>query len=242
MDLRICSALKCVLIIRKKVKKALHKSKLGFYTLNPYVGCQFACRYCYAQLYAKKYFGMDNWGEFVIVRENIPLLLRKEAKPGMYVWLSSMSDPYQPVEAEFELTRKSIEVLGKKRANIDILTKSPLVLRDIDLLKQYEATVGFTIISLERINWEPRAPHPKRRIDALKQLKEEGIKTYVFIGPLLPETDLEAIIRETRDFADFYIIDMLRHVRELSLPPFMPNRKEVMDIIRRLGVKAKVLF
>ncbi len=145
---------------------------------------------------------MENWGETVIVKDNAPELLLKEARRGMNVWLSSMSDAYQPVEAQEKLTKRAIEVLGKKGVNVDILTKNTLILRDLDVLKRYNVTVGFTIVSTKKIDVEKNAPHPRMRIEALKDLKEAGLRTYVFIGPLLPETDVEDIVRKTKDYTE----------------------------------------
>ena len=231
-----------ILIRYIRVKRALTKSALGFYTLNHYIGCTHACDYCYAGLYAKKFYGLDTWGDVVLVKENALHLLRKEVKKGMNIWLSSMSDPYQPIEAVEQLTRKIIGILGRKGANIDILTKNPLVLRDLDLLIRYRATVGFTIISTRPNPLERRAPHPRRRIYALRKLKEAGIRTYVFVGPILPETDVERIIELTKDYADLYYFDRLRHARELDLVPYYPDRSEIRRIAKEHGINARILF
>ncbi len=210
--------------------------------MNHYVGCWYACVYCYARLYGKRYHGIDDWGELIIVKENAPELLLKEARRGMDVWLSSMSDPYQPIEAVEKLTRRVIGVLGEKGVKVDILTKSPLVLRDLDLLKRYDMRVGFTIVSTRRTAWEPRAPHPLARIEALRRLKEAGIRTYVFVGPILPETDVEEIVRRTAKYADFFYFDRLRHAEELGLDPYRPDRSEIERVVRDYGVRARILF
>lgn len=225
-----------------RAKSILTKSTLGKYTINHYVGCHHACTYCYARLYGKKYYGLDDWDNTVIVKQNAVQLARKSVKPGMTVWMSSMSDPYQPIEAKEKLTRQLIGVLGAKGANIEILTKSPLVLRDADLIKRYDALVGFTIVSTRRIDAERRAPHPKARIEALKKLKENGIRTYLFVGPILPETDVEEIVRQTHKYADFYYFDRLRHVKELGMEPFWPDKAEIMRVAREYEIKAHILF
>ncbi len=225
-----------------RAKRALTKSSLGFYTLNHYVGCTHACEYCYAKLYARKFHGLSDWGRTVFVKKNVPELLRKEARRGMHVWLSSMSDPYQPVEAIEGLTRRVVEILGSKGVHIDILTKNPLVLKDLDLLVKYGATVGFTIISTKPHPLEKNVPHPRRRIDALKKVKAAGLKTYVFIGPILPETDVERIISMTKKYTDLYYIDKLRHVKELGLDPYRPDKESILRYIREEGVRAKLLF
>ena len=225
-----------------RARRILTRSALGIYTLNHYVGCTHACKYCYAQIYARRYHGIKNWGEEIVVRTNAPQLARREAKPGMHVWLSSMSDPYQPIEADLKLTRRVLLALGAKGARIDVLTKSPLVLRDLDILRRFDAEVGITLVSTKRIEMEARAPPPKARIQALKRLKKAGIRTYVFVGPILPETDVEEIVDKTRDYADFYYFDRLRHARELGLDPYVPDREALLRLVQRDGVPARILF
>ena len=119
-------------------KTILNKSKIHDYCVNPYTGCQVNCRYCYARLFMARYSGhKEPWGEFVDVKINAPEVLRKQlarAKRGT-VWVSSVCDPYQPLEAKYELTRRCLEELAKSRFPVTIQTKSKLVLRDLDLLE-----------------------------------------------------------------------------------------------------------
>ena len=229
-------------IVYTRVKKALTKSKLGFYTLNPYIGCYHACEYCYARIYARKFRGLEDWDETIVVKKNLPELLRKEARRGIEVFLSTMTDPYQPVEALELLTKRSIEILGERGAKISVLTKNPLVLRDVDLLNRYDVEVGFTIISTQPHPLERRAPHPKQRIRALERLKKKGIRTYVFVGPILPETDVEEIVKRTRNLVDYYIFDRLRHQEELRLEGFHPDKERIKKVVETYQVRARILW
>ncbi|HVP58352.1 MAG TPA: radical SAM protein [bacterium] len=160
--------------------------------LNPYVGCQHACAYCYAT-FMKKYSGHDEpWGEFVDAKINAPGLLKRELRrrrEGRVV-VSSVTDCYQPLEARFKLTRACLEILAISTLEVSILTKSDLVVRDIDLFKRMPCVeVGLTITTdREDIHqmFEPHSSAIADRLAALKQLSKSGVSTYVFIGPVLP--------------------------------------------------------
>ena len=177
-----------------RVKNILTKTGIpGFrYCINPYTGCSHACRYCYAT-FMKRFTGhSEPWGSFVDVRINAAEVLRKQlkrAKRGAVI-LSSVTDPYQPAEMRYMMTRKCLDVLELFQLPINILTKSPLVVRDLDILSRLnEVSVGLTITSDDddvRKLFEPEAPPVSERIEALKKLCMAGIETYVFIGPVLP--------------------------------------------------------
>ena len=176
-----------------RAKSILNRSKVFDYCLNPYTGCQLACVYCYARLFMRRYSGhKEDWGEFVDAKVNAPDLLQKQllrAKRGT-IWISSVCDPYQPLEKKLELTRKCLRVIVQSPFPVNIQTKSPLVLRDMDLiLSSEDADVGFTIpTASEKIAklFEPRAPSIRERIDALEKLHDRGIRTFAFVGPILP--------------------------------------------------------
>jgi DNA repair photolyase len=162
------------------------------YCINPYVGCGHGCRYCYAS-FMKRFTGhLEPWGDFVDVKVNAPDLLRrqlKRAKEGV-VALSTVTDPYQPIERKYQLTRRCLEILLEHQFSVNILTRSPLCLRDMDLLKRFDSIrVGFSITTHdERMKdiFEPRSSSIRSRVEALKALHDEGLRTYVFIGPMLP--------------------------------------------------------
>jgi len=167
------------------------------YSLNPYVGCSFSCRYCYASFMTRFNRYKEPWGNFVKVKVNAPNRLEKELTkkhPGK-INMSTVCDPYQPIEAHYNLTRACLEVFAKFRMisehfPVSILTKSPLILRDVKIIKQIpHIEVGFTISTDdERILrlFEPYSPPLKARLRALQDLKEAGIKTYVLVAPALP--------------------------------------------------------
>jgi DNA repair photolyase len=163
------------------------------YALNPYTGCEHGCRYCYAPniLRVKR----QEWGEYVKVKRNLPAVLAQELKkkpPGL-VGISSVTDPYQPIEEKLNITRYSLELLSKHKFPVSLITKSPLVLRDLDILTQFdynEVTLTITTLDdgLSKI-LEPNAPSPSSRLAALKRLGNEGLNTYAFLGPLYPNLE-----------------------------------------------------
>lgn len=175
-----------------KAKAILSASKVHQYTINPYIGCQHGCSYCYAR-FMKRFTGhREPWGQFVDIKVNAPDLLRLEItkkKPGK-VWISGVCDPYQPLEAKYKLTRQCLEILSQNHWPVVVQTKSPLVLKDIDLLKKeknFEA--GFSIATADdniRKLFEPDASPIKERVRALDELHRAGIRTYVMIAPMLP--------------------------------------------------------
>jgi len=169
------------------------------YCINPYVGCGHGCRYCYAS-FMKRFTGhLEPWGEFIDVKVNAPYLLRrqlKRAKKGV-VALSTVTDPYQPVEKTYQLTRGCLEALLDNQFSVNILTRSPLCLRDIDLFKKFERIeVGFSITThdeeIKKI-FEPHSPSIHSRIEALRTLHREKIGTYAFIGPMLPLDPMQLV-------------------------------------------------
>ena len=175
-------------------KSILSKSQIYDYTINPYVGCSHACGYCYAAFMKRFTNHKEPWGEFVDVKINAPELLAKEIvkkKPVGKVWVSGVCDPYQAVEEQYQLTRKCLEILVSEKWPVVIQTKSPLVLRDIDILEKSKdiVEVGFSIATAEekiRKIFEPGAPPIKERIHALEVLHSRGIKTFAMIAPILP--------------------------------------------------------
>jgi DNA repair photolyase len=184
-------------------KSVLSKSGLkdSKYSLNPYRGCSNACIYCYAPYILRE---GRKWGTFVDVKTNAPEVLEKELRKISEgnVLVSSVTDPYQAIERKYEITRKILEKLKNTKLFVSILTKSSLVLRDIDLLKQMNCEVGITITTMNdniRKLFEPNTSSIEDRMSALKQLKEAGIKTYIFFGPMLPfisDKDLEGTIKK----------------------------------------------
>lgn len=160
------------------------------FALNPYRGCQHACAYCYSPDVLRE-ARWKEWGGFVDVKQNLPILLSKQKnKLSGVVGLGTVTDPYQQAEEKYKITRYCLEQLARSNCTVSIQTKSDMVLRDLDILaKMKKIEVGFTITTLdERLasRLEPGAPSPKKRLDALKKLSDAGIKTWVFLGPVIP--------------------------------------------------------
>ena len=185
------------------------------FVVNPYIGCRFGCKYCYAS-FMGRFVGkkVADWGEYVYPKINAPQLLTKEIErklpdkgKGKEIFFSSVTDPYQGLEVKYRLTRQCLEVLADWgfAGTLSILTKSNLVTRDIDILKRFRnAIVGLTVTSADdgiSRYFEKYAPAVTDRFEALKKLNQAGIKTYAFIGPLLPhfvadETGLEKVFQK----------------------------------------------
>ena len=192
-------------MISMKCKSALNKSRLyGLdYTINPYYGCSHACIYCYVP----SLIGIT-YDEFRVAKpkENIVDVLRKEIrkkKTGI-VGISTATDAYQPLERKYGLTRRILKLLQKYRFPIDIQTKSTLVLRDVDIIKEFDyASVGITITTLnEEIakKWEPFSPLPFYRLETAKKLIEHGIHAYIFFGPVFPLMKREEVKYTMEEF------------------------------------------
>ena len=172
-----------------KCSTLLHRMVYGSatgYTANLYKGCTHGCKYCYAP---SLIHDERTWGRYVDAKMNAPGIMEGEIR-GLRkdeVFLSSASDPYQPVEARYGLTRKCLEVLLRHQFPVTILTRSPLVLRDLDLLTKFEwARVGMSITTVPVRRFEPGVPPLGRRIVTLKRLAAAGIKTWVSLAPVIP--------------------------------------------------------
>jgi DNA repair photolyase len=248
-----------VMIIREKQAKAIiSKSAIYEYVINPYVGCGFGCSYCYAK-FMKRFTGhSEPWGEFVDVKVNAPELLEKEVvkKPVGRVWISGVCDPYQPLEKKFELTRRCIEILGRHNWPFTIQTKSPLVTRDIDLLRGRDnVEAGFTVTtgddSIRRL-FEPNAPPVKARIKALAELHGAGITTYAMIAPMLPGAEkLGAMLQ---GIVDYVLVDRMNYhnadriYKENGLTGFLSEDffnktgKQLYNEFTKQGLKCEVVF
>jgi DNA repair photolyase len=208
-----------MLIVKEvEAKSVLNKSKIYDYCVNCYTGCQHDCAYCYAKLFMRRYSGHEEpWGQFVDVKVNAPELLQKQvrrAKKGV-VWLSSVCDAYQPLEAGYKLTRRCLEVLAAAEFPATVQSKSVLLLLDIDVFRRFkDIEVGFTIATDDdRVSRlvEPGASPVSERIAALADLKAASLRTFAFIGPILP-ADPEALVAALDGKADRILIDRMNYV------------------------------
>ena len=187
-------------------KSIVTHSKIGCQA-NPYVGCLHACRYCYAQYMSRwTQHEKDVWGEFIDVKTWPELTDKQKQKlAGKSIFLSSVTDPYGPQEVEFKRTRLLLEQLKDADASIHIVTKSDLVVRDIDLLMDLDVEVSLSIESLnESFALQlSNAPSPAKRVDALKTLHEAGVKTSLFVAPVFPEiSDITSVIDACKEHVD----------------------------------------
>lgn len=217
--------------------------------INPYVGCAFGCTYCYAR-YMKKFTGhTEPWGEFVDVKINAPLLLEKElrSKKKGEIWFSGVCDPYQPLESKYQLTRKILEILSHYDWHVYIQTKSPLVLRDLDVIKKIKyIDVGFSIgTASEKVRrlFEPKAPSIESRIRALKVLEGEGIRTYAMVAPILPGA--EGLPKLLKGHVDYVILDQMNyHYADWVYKKYGFERVDNLESLARefenLGIKCEV--
>jgi DNA repair photolyase len=213
-----------------RAKSVLNKSKIFDYCVNAYTGCQVNCRYCYARLFMRRYSGHNEpWGSFVDVKVNAPDLLRKQvvrAKKGT-VWLSSVCDPYQPLEQKYRLTRQCLAILAEAGFPVNIQTKMTLVLRDLDIIEKFEEIeVGMTMTTGDegiRRMFEPGASPVSERIAALETIHSRGIQTFAFVGPLLPGGP-ETLISALSGKVDRILVDRMNYM------------ETVIGLYRKLGL------
>lgn len=206
-------------ILEINCKSVLMKSKLpeSDYCINPYLGCMHNCSYCYARFMRRFSNHSESWGEFVDVKVNSAEVLRKQMahnpKRGV-ILIGSVTDAYQPLERKYGITRAVIQELLPYDFPISVLTKSDLVTRDIDLFRQFkDCEVGLTITTLDdkaSRDFEPYASLPGKRLDALSMLREAGIKTYAFVGPILPGiTKVRSIFQALQGKVEFLMAESL---------------------------------
>lgn len=218
-----------MIIKELNIKDYLTKSNLpdSDYVINPYVGCTHGCRYCYAS-FMKRFTGhTENWGEFIDVKRcDKPIDLKKIS--GKNVFLSSVTDCYNEYEKKYCVTRKILEQLVNSDCNLSISTKSKLILRDIDLLKQMKNLI--VCMSINTLDEKFRsdmdnASTLKERIDTLKELHNNGIYTVLFMSPIFPYiTEWKKIIDNTKDYIDEYWFENL-NLRG-------SYKKEILDYIK----------
>jgi DNA repair photolyase len=239
-------------------KTILSSSKIYDYVINPYVGCGHACSYCYAR-FIKKFTGhTEPWGQFVDVKLNAPELLKKEIlkkKPGR-VWISGLCDPYQPLEAKYELTRRCLEILAFYDWPVSIQTRSALVLRDLEILKEFrDLEAGFSVTTADDSNrklFEPEAPPIGERLNALNELHRSGIRTYAMIAPLLPGA--EGLVDKLKGKVDHILVDRMNYhyadwiykkyrlEENLTDEYFMKAGRIIEESCRKAGIDCRVVY
>jgi DNA repair photolyase len=172
------------------------------YTANLYRGCTHGCVYCYAP---SLIHDERKWGAYVDAKINAPAVIDRELRRAkkQVVFISSASDPYQPVEAKYKITRKVLCVLLKHDFPVLILTRSPLILRDLDLLKQFRwLRVGVSITTVPTKFYEPGVPSLDTRLQTLAKLSNNGITTWVSMAPIIPKiilTDMRVLLQRIKN-------------------------------------------
>ena len=210
------------------------------WTINPYRGCEFACKYCYAR-YTHEFMELRDGVDFerkIYVKQHAAELLRQElrrVKPGEEIAIGTATDPYQPIERRLEVTRAILEELSHNAGlELGIVTKSNLVLRDIDLLKRIaennqifiNVTITTLDVDLARI-LEPRAPRPDLRMETVRKLNLERVNAGVICAPVVPGItdsphDLEALVRATAEAGGKYIYANPLFLKPCSAAVFLP--------------------
>src|SRR6204780_4867112 len=223
------------------LNRCVSKRGLPFaWSINPYRGCEFACRYCYAR-YTHEFMEMRDGVEFeqkIYVKQHTADLLRRDlrrVKPGESIALGTATDPYQPAERRYEVTRGILEEFVRHRGlELGIVTKSNLIVRDLDLLREVSrnnvVSVHITVttlnVELARI-LEPRAPRPDLRMEAVREISEAGINVGVSCSPVLPgitdsPADLEALVREAAAAGARHIFANPLFLKPCSAAVFLP--------------------
>ncbi len=238
-------------------RSALNRESSGrmpfAWTLNPYRGCEFGCKYCYAR-YTHEYMELHDGRDFeqkIFAKLGSPDILRAELRQardrGLPIALGTATDPYQPAEKQFQITRRMLQVFQEfEGIHLSITTKSTLVLRDLDLLRllaqQHRFSVHVTVTTLDarlarRI--EPKAPPPLKRLEAVKTLVDAGIRAGVNAAPILPgltdsPSQLEGLARAAAEHqARFFFVNVL-FLMPSAMAQFMPFlEKEYPHIARR---------
>jgi DNA repair photolyase len=191
---------------------------MGFkWSLNPYMGCVHRCTFCYVRAFERRADrpSGDRYGTSIRVKTNVAEVLRRElAKPTWEreaVAIGAATDPYQPAEGRYRLTRACLEALGEAATPFGIITRGPLIVRDVDVLveaaRRADVSVTFSVPTLDDAIWrrtEPSTAHPRQRLRALKTLVDAGVRASVGMAPILPGlTDrpelLEQVVREARE-------------------------------------------
>ena len=214
------------------------------FTLNPYAGCAFGCTYCYAAFFSHSTEKRDSWGSWVRVKENAVerLARHRGSLDGKLIYMSSVTDPYQPIERRLKLTRNLLEILAERhRPKLVVQTRSPDVLRDVDLFGAIVANGGFVQVNMTvttddedvRREFEPACPGNGRRLEAARGLVDAGVDTCVTMTPLLLVRNSEAFANDLRKTG----------VRDFIVQPFHFGRGKFVAGTRdaALGIMAQKL-
>lgn len=227
-------------LVEVRVKSVLNRvCGMGFsWSINPYRGCAHGCPFCYAR--RTHWFldedGVNRWSTKVFVKVNAPEVLRSElAHPSWkreLVAVGTATDPYQPAEARYRLTRRILQALADFRTPASLVTRSPLVLRDVDVLQDLARRAGVTVcVSLVTLDphlarqLEPAVALPRHRLRTVEQLSRSGIRTGVLLAPVLPgltdsRENLEAVVRAAAESGAHFVSHNVLHLGEVTREAF----------------------
>lgn len=210
------------------------------YSFSPYVGCSHSCLYCYASSYVR------DFTKTRIKKDLISNLVKdlENFNYSLYVSMSNSSDPYQPIEERAKLSRECLKIFKERKVRVLILTKSDLILRDIDILSKMNSVVSITITTLDEEiakKLEPEAPSPQRRLEALRKLSEQNIPTVLRLDPIIIgiNDSIEDLVVKAREVGVKHIvsstykakIDSWKRLYEV----FPEKMKRLKNLYFRLG-------
>ena len=225
-------------------KTILNRTTIGDYSLNCYTGCAHACVYCYARLMQRFHPHPEPWGRFVDVKVNAVEALKRQLRrtPSGDVFMSSACDGWQPVEAERGLTRRCCELLIEHGFQVNVLTKSALALRDMDVFARGSVQIGVTVTTLdERLRklWEPLASTVEERFEVIEAAHRAGLRTAIMFGPLLPflsddQASLDAMFGRAAELGVNVIWTDALNPRPRVWPPVSQLLRERFPALREL--------
>jgi DNA repair photolyase len=227
--------------VEQPCKSALNPVKgMGFkWSLNPYMGCEHRCAFCYVRAYEKRAdrASDDSYGRAIRVKTNVAEVLRWElSRPGWKretVSIGAATDPYQPAEGRYRLTRACLRAFGDFASPVGIITRGPMIVRDLDVLtalaRRAELSITFSIPTLDDDVWrktEPGTAHPRQRLRAVERLAAAGLRVGVGMAPVLPglsdrPEQLEAVVRAARDAGASHVWCGLLHLRDGTRQHFL---------------------
>lgn len=214
------------------------------WTLNPYRGCTHGCHYCFARRYQSQLElnAGDDFSSVILVKANFVEVLRRELdRPAWtreYVAFGTATDPYQPIEGHYRLTRGALDALAQHRTPVGLVTKGPMVVRDIDLLQELSrstlSTVYMSVPTVDEEAWsalEPGTAHPRQRLRAVKTLIDAGVRTAVLMAPLVPgfstaPAKIERTLAAIRDTGAHSVSGMVLHLEGGTRDHFMRFLRE----------------
>ncbi len=205
------------------------------YSLNPYTGCAHGCLYCYASSYIKDFFHLREKNNLI---ENLKRDIKKIPEKSL-ISLCNTSDPYPPIEKSKKITRKCLEIFKEHHMRVLIITKSDIVLRDMDLLREMPACVTFTVTTFKHDRkLEPNAPSSFDRFKAIERLSKEGIPAGLRLDPVIPflnEEEIEAILKEAKNCG-------VRHITASTFKPRWDSWKRFSMVFPEVAKKIKNLY